>query len=183
MIDMDDVICGGGLLHLINEYLQTNYTEDDCKGFYQQDLLPDKEAFFKWFITKNLYDYCTINEGAIEVIEELNKHYEVIIGTSYIFKEIPKESAIILYYKHNWLMENLPFISPHQYIFVANKKVLDCDIKIDDRIDNLDGAETKLLFTAFHNKDISDEKLKEMNVERMNSWYDIKERLIDNEGL
>ena len=58
MIDMDDVITHGGFLHLINEFLGTSYKIDDFKDFYMQDMLPDKEDFFKWFLTKNQYDYC-----------------------------------------------------------------------------------------------------------------------------
>ena len=52
MIDMDDVITTGGFLHLINEYLGTNYPIDYFKDFYMQDMLPDKDAFFQWFIAK-----------------------------------------------------------------------------------------------------------------------------------
>ena len=35
MIDMDDVICGGGFLALVNEFLGTAYREEDIKrGFH-----------------------------------------------------------------------------------------------------------------------------------------------------
>ena len=73
MIDMDDVITTGGFLYLINQFLKKNYTMEDFKDFYMQDIIPDKEAFFKWFITKNMYDYCQMISNAKEVIEELNK--------------------------------------------------------------------------------------------------------------
>ncbi len=58
MIDMDDVITQGGFLHLINEFLGSSYKIEDFKEFYMQDMLPDKEEFFNWFITQNQYDYC-----------------------------------------------------------------------------------------------------------------------------
>ena len=58
MVDMDDVITTGGFLHLINEYLKTNYTEDNFESFYMQDIVPNKDEFFKWFKTHNMYDYC-----------------------------------------------------------------------------------------------------------------------------
>ena len=35
-----------------------------------------------------------------------------------------------------------------------DKSVLNCTIKIDDSIKNLIGAERKLLYTAYHNKNI-----------------------------
>ena len=56
MVDMDEVITEGGFLHLINEFAGTNYTKDDVKGYYMQDLISDKDAFFKYYITKNQYD-------------------------------------------------------------------------------------------------------------------------------
>lgn len=84
---------------------------------------------------------------------------------------------MILYQKFEYLKNNLPFISPYQYIFLSNKSVLDMDIKIDDRPDNLDGAKRKILFTAFHNQEISDEELQKENIERANNWLEVKELL------
>ena len=66
-------------------------------------------------------------------------------------------------------------------IFYENRlchNQLNFPIKIDDRIDNLSGADLKLLFSAFHNEDLSDDYLKECNVERMNGWKDVKKRLL-----
>ena len=56
--------------------------------------------------------------------------------------------------------------------------VLNVDIKIDDRIDNLNGAKTKILFTAYHNKNFSDETLEKEGIKRANSWYDIEKLLL-----
>ena len=41
MIDMDDVICGGGFLAIINEFLGTSYREEDIKTYYIQDIIPE----------------------------------------------------------------------------------------------------------------------------------------------
>ena len=45
--------------------------------------------------------------------------------------------------------KNLDFIEPQNYIFTADKSIVNCDIKIDDKLNNIEGAETKLLFTAW----------------------------------
>lgn len=180
MIDMDDVITSGGFLYLINEYLNTNYKIDYFQDFYMQDMLPDKEAFFNWFITKNQYDYCEMLPGAKEVIEELNKYYDVYIGTSYVFRDIPHESSIILKQKCDYLQKELPFITPFQYIFIYDKSLLNVDIKIDDKLDNLTNCQQKLLFTAWHNQKMTEEELNQKGIERVNSWYDIKEKLLNN---
>ena len=40
-------------------------------------------------------------------------------------------------------------------------------------------AEMKLLFTAWHNKDMSDEELSQQGIIRVDSWDDIKRILLD----
>jgi len=174
MVDMDDVITSGGLLKLINEYLGTDYKEKDIKSFYMQDLVPNKDEFFKWFKNKNMYDDCHMNKDCYEVLKYLNEKYELYIGTSYIFKEILNESGYILNQKFEYLNNNLPFISPYQYIFLYNKNILDVDIKIDDKIENLENAKIKILYTAYHNKDISDDILSSKGIKRANNWQEIK---------
>jgi 5'(3')-deoxyribonucleotidase len=182
VIDMDDVITSGGLLHLINEYCKTSYTEEDFKDFYMQDKIADKYKFFEFFLKHNQYDYSDINEGAQEVIEELCEKYEVFIGTSFIFKEIVKESGVFLKHKYDFLYKHFPFIKPMNYAFVGNKSVLHSDIKIDDKVDNLENAKVKLLYTAYHNKDIKDEELIEKGIIRVNNWSDIKNILLESEN-
>jgi len=178
MIDMDDVIVSGGFLYLINQHLGTDYIESDFKNFYMQDVIPDKKAFFEYFLTQNMYDYSEMSENAYEVIKELSEEFNIYIGTSYIFPEIIKESGNVLVQKYNYLMEKLPFLTPKNFVFLVDKSVLNCDIKIDDRIDNLDGAERKILYSAYHNKDISHEELKRQGIERADNWLDIKRILL-----
>lgn len=178
MVDMDEVITEGGFLHLINEFAGTNYTKDDVKGYYMQDLISDKDAFFKYYITKNQYDYGILIPDVVEVLNILKDYYDIYICSSYIIKEIPKECGILLLYKHNYLCEKLPFIPVNNYAFVNNKSIINCDIKIDDKIDNLVNADIKILFTSYHNKDLDDEFLKENGIIRANNWLEVKNILL-----
>ena len=178
MIDMDDVITKGGFLYLLNMYLHSNYLESDFKNYYMQDVIPNKQEFFDWFLKQNMYDYCNLLPNVYEVLEKLNQEYDIYIGTAYLFKEVPDKCGIILQQKFNYLKENLPFISPSQYIFLTNKSLLNCDIKIDDRIDNLTNAKRKLLFTAYHNKSLTKEELNEQKIERVDNWKQIEKILI-----
>ena len=178
LIDMDDVITTHGLLNLINEYMGTNYTYNDFKSFYMQDSIPNKEEFFKWFISQNMYENCNMSECCYETLEELNKFYKLFIATSYLFPEIARECGYILNQKFEYLNKNLPFIKPEQYIFISDKSILKAYARVDDRVDNLEGSEKKILFSAYHNLDISDEKLKEKGIERANNWVEVKEKLL-----
>lgn len=180
MIDMDDVICTDGFLYLLNKYLNTNYTYDDFNDFYMQDIIPNKIEFFDWFKNQNVYDYCRLNDDCYDVLKELNENYDLYIGTSYIWREIVGESGFVLGQKFEYLQRELPFISPYQYIFISDKSVLDMDIKIDDRIDNLSNCSVKLLFSAYHNRKYTDEYLVSLGIERMNNWLEVRDRLLNN---
>lgn len=181
MIDIDDVITNqDGYLYLVNHFLNTNYTINDVEGYFIQDLVPEhlKKDFINYFITQNTYDYCDIQEDCVKVIEALNKKYEVYICSSYVFRDHVLYSADALKYKFEFLVKNFPFLNPNQFMFATNKTLLDCEIKIDDKMDNLENAEVKLLYTAYHNKEISDEKLKSNNIVRVNNWKEIKDYLL-----
>lgn len=163
MIDMDDVICTGGFIALVNKFLNSNYKLEDCKNYYIQDLIPqDKmEKWSKFFEENDLYNEVYLLPKAYDVIEKLNKKYEVYISTAYIFRDKEEISGQVLKNKFNYLYKTLPFIKPYQYIFINNKCLLDCDIIIDDKLSNLQGkAKIKILFPAYHNKNIDRKQLK-----------------------
>lgn len=181
VIDMDDVITSETLTEIINEYEGKNYKDEDFKDFYKQDIVENKEDFFKYFLTKNEYNYGKINDNVIEVIEKLNQKYEVFIGTSFIFKEIVDESGIFVKNKYDFLLKNFPFLNPMNFVFVGNKKILKSDIKIDDKIENLINGDIKLLYTAYHNKNISKEELEEKGIVRVNNWLEIEKLLLKEE--
>lgn len=173
MIDMDDVFVKGGFLYLLNDYLKTNYKEDDFKDFYMQDIVPNKEEFFDYFFDKDMYEYAELCEGARESLEYLNKKYEVYICTSYIFRDYPRRCANILSQKFNYLVKELPFLNPNNFIFITDKSLIKADVRIDDRIENLSVGSKNILFTAYHNKNISNEELKEKGIVRANNWSEV----------
>lgn len=181
MIDMDDVICDVDFLSIINQFLKSNYKKEDLKSYYMQDLIP-KERYSEWqefFLTVNIYDTATFIPNAYEVMEKLSKKYELYIATAYIFKDNEHYSAYSLKNKFEWLYENIPFISPDNYIFTTNKEIINCDIKIDDRLLNLSGdARIKMLFTAHHNKAVTEKELRENGAIRVNGWREIEELLL-----
>ena len=180
---MDDTILVDCYLEVVNEYLNTNYTYDDVDGYLVDNIVPkdQQKDYLDYFYNRiNVYDYGKVRENAIEVIEQLNKYYDVFICSAYIDNRDIENCSKILLYKHKWLIENLPFIRPENFIFTNRKDAIPTDIIIDDKLDNLGSAETKILITAYHNKEISDEELKAKNVIRVNNWNDIAEILLNH---
>ena len=172
MIDLDDTIVDqSGWLYVVNSFLNTSYTIDDVKGYYIQDLVPDdkREEFLKYFITKNTYLYSNIYPDCVDVIKRINEKYDLYICSAYVFRDLNSYSSDALKYKFDFLSENFPFIDPNKFLFLTNKSLLDCDIKIDDKINNLTGASMKILYTAYHNKD----DILNDDVIRVNNWLEI----------
>lgn len=181
IVDMDDVLCQKGFIRMINDFLDKEYKEEDAKSYYINDLIPKNrlDDWIDFYSKKNVYDYVDIAENSQEIMRELNKKYDLYIATSYVFRDAPKVSGKTLNDKYNFLCKNFPFINPNKFIFITNKELLDADIRIDDSPNKLIGnARLKLLFTAYHNKNMKDEELKENNFIRVDNWKDIKNILL-----
>jgi len=182
MIDLDDTIVEGGYLQVLNKYMGTNYTYDDVDTYFVESLLPEDKVqeYLEYFYNKeNVYNYITIKKNAIEVIEKLSKKYEIIICSAYLDKRMPEKSGIITNNKHMWLIKNLPFLEPKNFIFTSRKDLVDCDIKIDDKVSNLKGhGKLKLLMSGYHNKKYTEKELKEKGIIRVESWDEIEKILL-----
>jgi 5'(3')-deoxyribonucleotidase len=186
ILDLDDVICGGGFLNVINMYAKTNYREKDITTYYLQDLIEkDKlDDFYDFLLTCNLYENINIFPNAIDVIEKLNNKYELYICSSFAVPNLKQGLGIMIKNKYDWLERNIPFITANQIILMSSKNLLDADIRIDDRMSNLDGTGSiKLLFTSWHNLNITNEELESKNIIRVNNWLDIANILLTNEEI
>ena len=185
MIDMDEVMCEGGFLFLINRFLGTTYQKEYFKDFYMQEIIPSelRDEFFNSFLPSyNIYDYCYILPGAIEVIEKLCGYYDVLVGTDYLIPEIKEKCGNNAANKHNFLTKYFPFIDQYNYVFSGNKRIIATDIRIDDKLKNLTDtvydAQIKLLFSAYHNMDLRDEELEKYGTERVDIWNEVEKRLL-----
>ena len=180
MIDMDNVITDGIFLDLINEFLGTNYKLNDLKNYYLQELVDDKkEEFWEYVKDRNFYEGAVLFDGCFEVLKKLNEKYDIYIVTAYLWNDCIDLSGYNLCNKYYFLREMLPFIKPEKYIFTTNKRLMNFDIRIDDKLENVKDASIGLLFDAWHNRDLGDAILKENDVIRVKSWYDIENMLLD----
>lgn len=181
IIDLDDVICGGGFLELVNKFLKTSYTIDDVDGYYFQSLVPEDKLndFYEFLLDSNMYNYIKIVPNAIEVIEKLNNKFEVYICSSFIIPNVTSGLGKLIKDKCDWIEKNLPFLNYNQMLFMSPKQLINADIRIDDYLKNLNGSgELKILFTAYHNKNIDVAELNNQNIVRANSWLEIENMLL-----
>ena len=181
IIDFDDTIYESIFVYRINEFLGTNYKIEDFKDYLLDDVVPKdkKKDFYKFLVKTDLYGEDLIISDAIEVIEKLNKVYDVYICSGCVMFNCPEESAPVFMYKYRCLLRNFPFLSPFKFIFTQSKDLVDADIIIDDNPDYLKkDRETKILFDSYHNGELTDEYLKENNIIRAKSWKEIKNILL-----
>ncbi len=180
ILDVDDVITGGTFLNAINEFLNTNYKEDEVKNYYIQDLLGEKkDEFFEKFEEIDLYKSAKLYDNCYDVLKRLNEKYDIYPCSAFVWREVPEKSSGNLKNKYDFLYKELPFIDPNKYIFTTSKNIIKADIRIDDKMENLTDANLNILYTAYHNKNINQEELDKNNIIRANNWLEIEE-IINN---
>ena len=175
MIDMDDVITISNFNQYIEEFMDIKIDMNEITNYYYvQDLVKEKsDEFWKYVEDKNFYEGAPLLKDCYKVLEKLNKKYDIYIVTSYLWTDGIDLSGKCLSYKYYYLKEMLPFIDPSKYIFTTNKKLIHFDIKLDDKYENLENSNTKILFNSWHNFN------KEYNdVIRVNNWKEIEEILL-----
>ncbi len=180
IIDLDDVLALDGFLNTINNYFNTNYTYEDSNNYYLDELLTKEQQIdFKNHLKEtDLYKCAKVAPYSKEVLKELNNKYNIYICSS-LYSELDNTLIPDLVPKKcEFLETNYPFLNSKNFVFLTEKSMLEADVRIDDRIDNLKGEGIKLLYTAYHNKNIPDEELKEQGIERVNNWLEIKNKLI-----
>ena len=182
MIDLDETICTGGYLKAVNEFLKTNYKEEDIDSYYVEDVMNDaeKERFLDYFYKNvNIYDTISLIPDSLKVIEELSKYYEIYIVTAFVDRRRIKESGIMAVQKYEWIIENMPYIDPRKIILTGSKNVVMCDVKIDDKVSNLKGfGEIKLLLDQPHNQKYSLDELEKRRIKRVYNWNQIYSILV-----
>lgn len=107
-----------------------------------------------------------VNEQCQEVMEKLNKKYEVFIVSAAM--EFPQS----LPEKLLWLNEHFPFLTWKQFVFCGSKTVVHGDYMIDDLVHNLEHFKgEKFIFTAPHNIHLN-------HFNRLNNWKEVAEQFL-----
>lgn len=189
LIDVDEVVVFSGFVEAVNDFMGTNYVIDDFTEYYIDEAAIPKEKmddFNKFLDGRNLYEYAEILPDAIESIKELNEEYNTYFLTSCVNEANLDGCGRVFMDKYNFLRKNFPFINPKQFIFTGSKGLFKAYAKIDNLLENFNSeeeVEVKILFPSYHNKDITDEELKEKGVIRAGyewrtGWKEVKKLLL-----
>ncbi len=163
IIDMDNVMAD------VSRQFQTWYTRETGNiidpasliGVPEPEAFPDPKVLWSFLFTPGFFRTVPVMKDSQQVIEALNKKYEVFIVSSAL--EFPQS----LGEKFEWLSEHFPFLSWKQIVFCGSKAVIKGDYMIDDYLKNLDFFEgEKLLYTAPHNQLLQGHN-------RVNNWQEV----------
>lgn len=183
LVDLDYVICHPGFLKLVNDFCGTNYEEKDFTEYIIDDVIGPQEKineFYEFYLTQDGYKDAILIEGAKETLKKLSSIYDIYLCSACVMLGAERRSAKLFKDKFEYLMREFEFLDPEKIIFTNSKNIFVADVQIDDRLPNLLGpVKTKLLFEAYHNKNISDEELQENNVKRVKSWKEIEDLLLN----
>lgn len=192
LLDIDEVFCFPGFLKFINEFLGTTYEIDDFTDYYIDEAAIPKERFteFNQFIQdKNLYLDAYILPHAVEVIKKLNEIYDVYPCSDCLNPFNIEMSGQIFKNKFDFLYKNLPMIPPKRYIFTASKNLINADVIIDDRVNNLgEHIPTRILFPSYHNRDINANEVKNKGIIKAGDdwregWIEVADILIPDKDF
>ena len=184
LLDVDDVICIPDFLYLLNKFMGTNYEFSDINSYYLDDVIEDEETKLNlnaYYFQHNLYEHAEFLPKAYETIKKLNKEYDIYVCTAGVPPYLRERAGRCFMDKYDYLINKLPFLDPEKFIFTNSKGIIKADIQIDDRLSNLENdIPIKILFTSYHNRNITKEELKEKGVVRVDSWEEIGNILLNN---
>lgn len=184
LVDLDYVICYPGFLKILNDFLGTNYVENDFEEYIIDPVIGSQERineFYAYYLLQDGYKDAILIDGAKETLQKLSSFYDIHICSACVMFGVERKSAKLFKDKFEYLMKELPFLEPEKIIFTNSKNIFKADVQIDDRLPNLLGeCKIKLLFDAYHNRKIDDIELKNKNVTRVKSWKEIEKILLDS---
>ena len=166
-IDMDQVIANmyKKLAVSYNELFGANMTEEEFLNAPQDSL--SKEQFKLLLDQANDPDYYRdmelMDPDAVEVIRELNEHFDIYIATAAM--EVPGSFNA----KYDWLREHFPFLDTQKFVFCGTKAVIHTDYLIDDSLNQLKVFSGQgILYGMPYNKHVE-------GYPRVENWKEVRE--------
>jgi 5'-nucleotidase len=169
IVDMDDVLADatGQFINYYEKEFGVRVERSVLNNKNEGEGFPDNHSVLKEFPYRvNFFRDMLPNANSQEVMEKLNKKYEIFIVSAAM--EFPQS----LPEKLEWLQKYFPFLSWKQFVFCGSKAVVYGDYMIDDLPHNLERFNgEKYLFTAPHN-------MHHKQFKRFEDWKDIESKLL-----
>ncbi|MEX1238363.1 MAG: 5'-3'-deoxyribonucleotidase [Cyclobacteriaceae bacterium] len=169
IIDMDDVMADatGQFIDYYEKEFGVRIDRAVLHGKGEGEGFPNNHrAIAEFPYRENFFRTMSVHEHCQEVMEKLNKKYEVFIVSAAM--EFPRS----LQEKLSWLQEHFPFLSWKQFVFCGSKTVVYGDYMIDDLVHNLEPFKgEKFIFTAPHNIHLN-------HYQRLNNWKEVGGRFL-----
>ncbi|MFT3704898.1 MAG: 5'(3')-deoxyribonucleotidase [Agriterribacter sp.] len=169
IIDMDEVMCDT-MGAMFDWYIKT-YGDDivypDMKGSWLLGIPEKNRSVVRdRLFSQGFFRHLPVMENCIDVVNELNKKYEVFIVSAAM--EFPNS----LKDKLEWLNEYFPFLSWRQLVLCGDKRMIAGDYMIDDHVRNLVHFKGK---PYLYNNILNTE---EKGYERVHNWKEIAEKFL-----
>ena len=169
IIDMDDVITDatGQFIDYYEQEFGVRVERSVLNGKGEGEGFPGNHDILRQFPYRdNFFRTMRANENAREVLEKLNRKYELFIVSAAM--EFPQS----LGEKLAWLNEHTPFLNWKQFVFCGSKAIVHGHYMIDDLAYNLEKFNgEKLIFSAPHNLHVN-------HFQRLNNWREVAEKFL-----
>ena len=173
LVDMDDCIenLSVAWVGYLNDRYGTDVSLSDVTSLDISKAFPSlsKEQIYGVLREKALWERVKPLPGAVKYLKRImDDGNEVFIVTASHQDTVGVKMNTVLF-------RYFPFI-PYENIIVSSKKqMISGDILIDDGVHNLGGNYMGMLFTANHNKSVTDEELMKLNAVRVDNWKEVYE--------
>lgn len=155
------------ILEVYNKHHNTNIELSQITTYSLHDSLPVEVAdeLLELFVEKTIYDSLQPYKGAIRAVKTLiEQGHEVYIATSTDIRNME--------WKEQLLQKYLPFIPKNNLIRIHDKALLNVDVLVEDKLDNLKSTfADRICFDQYWNRDESADFA--YSIYRIHHWGEI----------
>ena len=133
-VDVDDILCNlvSTGVKLYNAKMNKNIALSDITSFHLHECLDCKDAdgIVEIFNSNDIYNHLKPIPDSQWGLETLvNQGHHVFLATATPYRSFAN--------KVEWVCEHFTCITPQDIVCIQDKSVINCDIMVDDKLDNL----------------------------------------------
>ncbi len=151
--DMDDVLVDllPAWLQILNDRYSKHVKVEDVTEWDMRCVYPDltDKELYGVLNEDSLWDIVQPKRDAVEFLKAIkDAGHKVLVCTATHYKNIEKKLT-------RCLLKHFPWLTYKDIIMCHHKRLIKCDVIIDDNVDNLRGSDgVRILYSCSHNKHI-----------------------------